>query len=90
MAAIKSATHMAYETRNDLSATIFAFIQGLFLKPQRTEPARQFVARFQQLTGPVMAKGVEDTAFYCFNRFISLNEVGGNPGKFGVRPGCIS
>src|SRR6202000_3090987 len=38
----------------------------------------------QQLTGPVMAKGVEDTAFYCFNRFISLNEVGGSPEHFGV------
>jgi (1->4)-alpha-D-glucan 1-alpha-D-glucosylmutase len=43
-----------------------------------------FVARFQQLTGPVMAKGVEDNAFYCFNRFLSLNEVGGDPGKCGV------
>ena len=31
-----------------------------------------------------MAKGVEDTAFYCFNRFTSLNEVGGDPGNFGV------
>jgi (1->4)-alpha-D-glucan 1-alpha-D-glucosylmutase len=40
--------------------------------------------RFQQLTGPAMAKGVEDTAFYCFNRLISLNEVGDSPGRFGV------
>jgi (1->4)-alpha-D-glucan 1-alpha-D-glucosylmutase len=46
----------------------------------------EFVLRFQQLTGPVMAKGVEDTAFYCFNQLISLNEVGGNPGEFGVSP----
>ena len=36
--------------------------------------------RFQQFTGPVMAKSVEDTAFYCFNRFVALNEVGGDPG----------
>ena len=36
--------------------------------------------RFQQLTGPVMAKGVEDTAFYNYNRLVSLNEVGGDPG----------
>lgn len=42
-----------------------------------------FVLRFQQLTGPAMAKGVEDTAFYCFNRFGALNEVGGNPARFG-------
>ena len=39
--------------------------------------------RFQQLTGPVMAKGVEDTAFYCFHRLVSLNEVGGDPTQFG-------
>ncbi|MBW6521810.1 MAG: malto-oligosyltrehalose synthase [Desulfoarculaceae bacterium] len=42
-----------------------------------------FVMRFQQLTGPVMAKGVEDTAFYVYNRLISLNEVGGTPDRFG-------
>src|SRR5690606_36894159 len=45
-----------------------------------------FVMKFQQLTGPVMAKGVEDTSFYIFNRLVSLNEVGGEPGRFGVRP----
>jgi (1->4)-alpha-D-glucan 1-alpha-D-glucosylmutase len=44
---------------------------------------REFVMRFQQLTGPVMAKGLEDTTFYNFNRLISLNEVGGNPDSFG-------
>ena len=38
--------------------------------------------RFQQTTGPVMAKGVEDTAFYTFNRFVALNEVGGHPGRW--------
>jgi (1->4)-alpha-D-glucan 1-alpha-D-glucosylmutase len=40
-----------------------------------------FVMRWQQFTGRVMAKGVEDTAFYNYNRLISLNEVGGNPGR---------
>jgi (1->4)-alpha-D-glucan 1-alpha-D-glucosylmutase len=44
---------------------------------------REFVMRFQQLCGPVMAKGLEDTTFYNFNRLISLNEVGGNPDSFG-------
>lgn len=43
-----------------------------------------FVMRLQQFTGPLMAKGVEDTLFYVFNRLISLNEVGGNPGIFGI------
>ena len=45
-----------------------------------------FVRRFQQVTGPVMAKGVEDTAFYVFNRLVSLNEVGGDPSVFVTRP----
>jgi (1->4)-alpha-D-glucan 1-alpha-D-glucosylmutase len=45
---------------------------------------REFVMRFQQLTGPVMAKGLEDSTFYNFNRLISLNEVGGNPDTFGT------
>jgi (1->4)-alpha-D-glucan 1-alpha-D-glucosylmutase len=43
-----------------------------------------FVMRMQQYTGPLMAKGVEDTAFYVYNRLLSLNEVGGNPERFGV------
>ncbi|MBV9609826.1 MAG: malto-oligosyltrehalose synthase, partial [Acidobacteria bacterium] len=42
-----------------------------------------FVLKFQQLTGPVMAKGLEDTVCYVYNRFVSLNEVGGYPQKFG-------
>ncbi|MBW4481700.1 MAG: malto-oligosyltrehalose synthase [Tildeniella torsiva UHER 1998/13D] len=43
-----------------------------------------FVMRLQQFTGPLMAKGLEDTLFYGYNRFISLNEVGGTPGHFGL------
>jgi len=43
-----------------------------------------FIKRFQQLSGPLMAKGVEDTVFYLYNRFISLNEVGGDPSLFGI------
>jgi (1->4)-alpha-D-glucan 1-alpha-D-glucosylmutase len=43
-----------------------------------------FVMRFQQITGPVTAKGFEDTALYRFNRLLSLNEVGGDPSRFGV------
>jgi (1->4)-alpha-D-glucan 1-alpha-D-glucosylmutase len=46
--------------------------------------SREFVMRFQQITGPVMAKGLEDTTFYNFNRLFSLNEVGGNPDSFGT------
>ena len=46
--------------------------------------AREFVIRFQQTCGPVMAKGVEDTAFYRYLRLSALNEVGGDPGRFGL------
>ena len=44
---------------------------------------------FQQLTGPVMAKSLEDTAFYRYNRLVSLNEVGGEPNHFGVSPSAF-
>jgi (1->4)-alpha-D-glucan 1-alpha-D-glucosylmutase len=49
------------------------------------EPAPpEFVTRFQQTTPPVMAKGVEDTAFYRYARLVALNEVGGDPSRFGI------
>ncbi|MCA9458095.1 MAG: hypothetical protein KC587_15625, partial [Nitrospira sp.] len=48
------------------------------------EVIRPFVMKFQQTTSPVTAKGVEDTAFYCYNRLTSLNEVGGEPQHFGI------
>jgi len=53
------------------------------LLPRLSDPADELCVRFQQLTGPVMAKGVEDTAYYRYARFIGLNEVGGYPGTFG-------
>ncbi len=48
------------------------------------EKLLEFVMRFQQVSGPLMAKGTEDTIFYVYNRLLSLNEVGGSPDKFGV------
>ncbi|MEW1957623.1 malto-oligosyltrehalose synthase [Kineococcus sp. NPDC059986] len=48
--------------------------------------AAEFVVRFQQTCGPVMAKGIEDTAFYRWFRLSSLNEVGGDPTRFGISP----
>jgi (1->4)-alpha-D-glucan 1-alpha-D-glucosylmutase len=51
--------------------------------------AAEFVVRFQQTTGPVLAKGVEDTAFYRWSRLLTLNEVGGDPDRFGVLPGAF-
>ncbi|HZR70231.1 MAG TPA: malto-oligosyltrehalose synthase [Burkholderiales bacterium] len=67
--------------------SVFDFIQGVFTGKTVSEGARRmaerFVARFQQFTSPVMAKGVEDTSFYIYNRLASLNEVGGHPLTFG-------
>ncbi|HUZ67451.1 MAG TPA: malto-oligosyltrehalose synthase, partial [Beijerinckiaceae bacterium] len=60
-----------------------AFILGQFCAAE-AEPRRQrFVARFQQLTGPAMAKSLEDTVFYRYGRALALNEVGGDPSRFG-------
>jgi (1->4)-alpha-D-glucan 1-alpha-D-glucosylmutase len=49
------------------------------------EPApAAFITRFQQTTPPIMAKGIEDTAFYRYGRLLALNEVGGDPSRFGI------
>jgi (1->4)-alpha-D-glucan 1-alpha-D-glucosylmutase len=56
------------------------------VEPRLREPHDEVAMRFQQYTGAVMAKGVEDTAFYRYTRFIALNEVGGAPDHFGVPP----
>jgi (1->4)-alpha-D-glucan 1-alpha-D-glucosylmutase len=73
------------------SASIFDFLRDALLLgfPETLgesdkEEWREFVFKFQQLTGPVMAKGVEDTAFYVYSRLLSLNEVGGSPERFGT------
>lgn len=60
-------------------------LDGAELFPAEDRPLwSDFVMKFQQLTGPVMAKGVEDTAFYVYNRLVSLNEVGGEPERYGA------
>jgi (1->4)-alpha-D-glucan 1-alpha-D-glucosylmutase len=51
--------------------------------------AGELVVRFQQTTGPVLAKGVEDTAFYRWSRLLALNEVGGDPDRCGLAPGAF-
>jgi (1->4)-alpha-D-glucan 1-alpha-D-glucosylmutase len=66
--------------------SIFDFIgDTLLLRDEQGQDDRKlrFIARFQQTTGPVMAKGTEDTALYQFNRLLSLNDVGGDPDQFG-------
>jgi (1->4)-alpha-D-glucan 1-alpha-D-glucosylmutase len=88
---IRSAIKTAKRRNPATSGSVFEFIQDLLLlkdpdsinDTHRAE-RRLFVMRFQQLTGPVMAKGLEDTAFYRYCPLLSLNEVGGSPDKFGV------
>lgn len=85
--AVKEAKHLNPRT----PASIFDFVRDTLLLRKiedfRDEDRQQLVdwtMKFQQLSGPVMAKGVEDTALYVFNRLASLNEVGGHPERFGV------
>ena len=56
----------------------------VLLEGERSPRLDEFVVRWQQTTGPVMAKGVEDTAFYRYLRLTALNEVGGNPDRFSL------
>src|SRR5687767_10126215 len=81
---VHEAIAAATAERPDVEATLFGFIQSLLLLEVRGVLEAELVAQFQQLTGPAMAKGLEDTAFYTFNRFVALNEVGGDPSCFGI------
>lgn len=90
--AIETAIRRARRRNPELDPSIFEFLRDLLVlqlpdaPPEELVEQRHFVMRFQQLTGPVMAKGVEDTAFYRYNRLVSLNEVGGDPSVFGTTP----
>jgi (1->4)-alpha-D-glucan 1-alpha-D-glucosylmutase len=69
-----------------MEESIFNFLCDVLLlrSPQGLDAHAQFVLKFQQTTGPVMAKGLEDTVFYIYNRLPALNEVGGEPQQFGL------
>ncbi len=88
---IEAAIGRAKRQNPAISASVFDFVRDVLLlrfpdsMTDEHKPAwLDFVKRFQQITGPVMAKGVEDTAFYLYNRLVSLNEVGGSPERFGI------
>jgi (1->4)-alpha-D-glucan 1-alpha-D-glucosylmutase len=90
---VRRALARAREADPELDAAAAQFIENLLLlrfPPDLDEAGRQntrqFVMRFQQLSGPATAKGLEDTAFYNYFLLVSLNEVGGEPDKFGVSP----
>jgi (1->4)-alpha-D-glucan 1-alpha-D-glucosylmutase len=81
---ISNAVSIAKIRRTDVDPGLFDFIGDVLSLQSRGEKETEFLLRFQQFTSPVMAKGVEDTVFYCFNRIIGLNEVGAAPGRNGV------
>jgi (1->4)-alpha-D-glucan 1-alpha-D-glucosylmutase len=85
-AAIAAAKQVNQDFEYELSC-----LERLFLAPPGGGSAEtgedhwlSFMMRFQQFTGPLMGKGLEDTVLYVYNRLLSLNEVGGDPGLFGV------
>ena len=81
----------------DVHPSAFDFLQNTLMAETEQPPTQElshtavvrFAMRVQQFSGPVMAKGVEDTAFYRYNRFVALNEVGGAPERFGVAPALV-
>src|SRR3984885_6015006 len=88
---LRSAIARAKRLNPDINASAFDFLrETLLLKSGSARQQRPdaemlyFALKFQQLTGPVMAKGVEDTAFYVYTRFLSSNEVGGSAKSFGI------
>jgi (1->4)-alpha-D-glucan 1-alpha-D-glucosylmutase len=80
---VEKAVAKAAARRPDLDVELFRFIGELLLLQHPGNAETELAVRFQQVSSPVMAKGVEDTTFYRYNRLISLNEVGGDPGLFG-------
>ena len=81
---IDCAVAQAKARRPDLDASLLDFIADVLKLDTRGGMETEFLQRFQQFTSAVMAKGVEDTAFYCFNRLIGLNEVGAAPNRNGL------
>jgi (1->4)-alpha-D-glucan 1-alpha-D-glucosylmutase len=74
---LAAAVDTAIRRRPSLASAIAA------LHARLADPADELCVRFQQTSGAVMAKGVEDTAYYRYTRFVALNEVGGDPTRFG-------
>lgn len=81
---VQDAVELAKSNRPELDGDLFDFMRDILLLKVKGSMEHEFVLRFQQFTGPAMAKGVEDTVFYNYNRLLSLNEVGGDPGRFGL------
>jgi (1->4)-alpha-D-glucan 1-alpha-D-glucosylmutase len=87
-AVVGRAVATAGERRPDLDPELFPLLREILLgrDPLDAGPERDLRARFQQVSGPVMAKSKEDTAFYRYVRLLALNEVGSDPARFGADP----
>jgi (1->4)-alpha-D-glucan 1-alpha-D-glucosylmutase len=83
VARVEHSTSLASTRRPDLEPELFRFLRDVLLLREGDGIEAELAQRFQQVTSPVMAKSVEDTAFYRYNRLVSLNEVGGDPASFG-------
>jgi (1->4)-alpha-D-glucan 1-alpha-D-glucosylmutase len=83
---LASAIEAATARRPDLDPELFELLGRVLRGDLEGPAAAALLLRFQQVTGPVMAKAIEDTAFYSFSRLVSLNEVGGDPSRFGTDP----
>lgn len=88
---IRRAIARAKDRNRDMDASVFDFLQNTLLLHERSgadidQQELYFALKFQQLSGPVMAKGVEDTSFYVYSRFISSNDVGSSMEAFGISP----
>ncbi len=80
---VAAAVGTAMQRSPDLDAELIGFIGDLLTGAYPGEEEAGFAVRFAQVSAPVMAKGVEDTAFYRYQPLVCLNEVGGDPGRFG-------
>ena len=85
-AQIESAAAAVKRRRPGLAPELVDFLVAILVGSHRGLEEANLVARLQQTSGAVMAKGVEDTAFYIYNRLVALNEVGGDPGRFALAP----
>jgi (1->4)-alpha-D-glucan 1-alpha-D-glucosylmutase len=83
---IDQAIENARADNHDLKGELLDLLRDVLLLRSDSVAEEDLALRFQQTTGAVMAKAVEDTLFYTYNRLVSLNEVGGDPGRFGVSP----
>ena len=89
---IERAVREARRRNPNRPAAVYHFVRDLLLKrgefiaESNHSDHMAFVGKFQQVTSPVTAKGIEDTALYLYNRLVSLNEVGSEPDHFGTTP----